>query len=113
MQGDCEKKPGMAHGVSPGNDDIKLGGKEVEDEEVFHDMEQDDTTEGAGGAAAEKKVKSTSATAEGQEPKTPQDDEEWKTAGRKKPIPTPAIPTVEKMPLPGAFYHVQFRGSTR
>ena len=32
--------------------------------EVFHDMEQDDTTEGAGGAAEEKKAKSTSANAE-------------------------------------------------
>ena len=58
------KKPGMAHGVSPRNDDVKLDGKEDEDLEVFHDMEQDDTTEGAGGAAEEKKAKSTSANAE-------------------------------------------------
>ena len=58
------KKPGMAHGVSPRTDDVKLDGKEDEDGEVFHDMEQDDTTEGAGGAAEEKKAKSTSANAE-------------------------------------------------
>jgi hypothetical protein len=31
----------MAHGVSPGSDDIKLDGKEVEDEEV--EVEEDQT----------------------------------------------------------------------
>ena len=31
--------------------------------------------------------------------------------GRKKKTPIPAIPTMEKMPLPGAFYHVQVRGT--
>jgi len=103
----------MAHGVSPGNDDVKLDGKEDEDTEEFHDMEQDDVTEGAGGAAEEKKAKSTSATAEGQEPKTSQDDETWKTVGKQKKIPIPATPTKEKMPLPGAFYHVQFRGTRK
>jgi hypothetical protein len=103
----------MAHGVSPRNDDVKLDGKEDEDTEEFHDMEQDDVTEGAGGAAEEKKAKSTSATAEGQEPKTSQDDETWKTVGKQKKIPIPAIPTKEKMPPPGAFYHVQCRGTRK
>ena len=102
----------MGDGVSPQSGNVKLDGKEDEDAEEFHDMEQDDVTEGAGGAAEEKNAKSTSATAEGQEPKTPQDDEAWKTVGGQKKIPIPAIPTMEKMPLPGAFYHVQYRGKT-
>jgi hypothetical protein len=106
------KKPGMAHGVSPRSDDVKLDGKEDEDEDEFHEMEQEYLTEESAEAAAAKKVKSTSATAEGQEPKTPQDEEEWKKVERKKKTPIPAIPTMEK-PLPGAFYHVQFRGTQK
>jgi hypothetical protein len=81
----------MAHGVSPGSDDIKLDGKEVEDEEVFHDMEQDDTTEGAGGAAEEKKAKSTSANAEVPSPapselpeKKEKEEADWKFVSKRQ-----------------------------
>ena len=74
-------------------------------------MEQEDLTEDSAEAAAVKKAKSTSATAEGQEPKTPGDEEEWKTAGRTKKTQIPTLPKMEKIPLPGKYYHVQCRGT--
>ena len=93
----------MAHGVSPRTDDVKRDGKEDEDEDEFHEMEQEDLTEDSAEAAAVKKAKSTSATAEGQEPKTPGDEEEWKTAGRTKKTQIPTLPKMEKIPLPGKY----------
>ena len=81
----------MGDGVSPRSDDIKLDGKEDEDVEVFHDMEQDDTTEGAGGAAEEKKAKSTSANAEVPSPapselpeKKEKEEADWKFVSKRQ-----------------------------
>ena len=80
----------MAHGVSPRNDDVKLDGKDDEEVDEFHDMDQGDITEGAGGAAEEKKAKSTSANAEvpspapSELPEKKEKEEAWKFVSKRQ-----------------------------
>jgi hypothetical protein len=108
-----EKKPGMAHGVSPEMDGKLLDGKE-DKEDLYEDALMEataDESEKVKTAAAEEKTTSAYAEVPGSKTEEAKTEEKWQQAGaRKRRGPIPPVPPRKKETLEYKEVHLQFWG---